>query len=70
MQSRVVASRALLERRVQLLECAFEGGAQSDLEQPTNAMNWLEAFVQAFLLRVHAHCIVTPRKWDLDIAKS
>ena len=71
MQSRVVASRALLERRVQLLECACEGGAQSDLEQPTNAMSWLASFVQAFLLRVHALCVVTPAcKWEMDIVKS
>ena len=55
----------------QLLECAFEGGAQSDLEQPTNAMSWLESFVQAFLLRVHVLCVVTPAcKWEMDIANS
>ena len=35
-QSRVRSSRALFERCVQLLERAFEGGGQSDLEQPTN----------------------------------
>ena len=36
MQSRVTSSRSLLQRCVQLLECAFEGGGHSDLEQPTN----------------------------------
>ena len=52
-------------------ECAFKGGAQSDLEQPTNAMSWLEDFAQAFLLRVHALCVVTPAcKWGVDIPKS
>ena len=60
MQSRVTASRTLLQRCVQLLECSFEGGGHGDLEQPTNAMSWLEDFVQAFLLRVHAHCVSTP----------
>ena len=71
MQSRVTASRTLLERCVQLLECAFEGGGHGDLGQPTNAMSWLEDFVQAFLLRVHAHCISTPAcRWGMDIAKS
>ena len=71
MQARVVASRALLERCVQLLECAFEGVAQSDLGQPTSAVSWLEDFVQAFLLRVHALCVVTPAcKWGVDVAKS
>ena len=71
MQSRVLSSRALLHRCVQLLECAFEGGGHCDLEQPTNAMSWLEDFVQAFLLRVHAHCISTPAcRWGLDVAKS
>ena len=71
MQSRVLSSRALLHRCVQLLECAFEGGGHCDLEQPTNAMSWMEDFVQAFLLRVHAHCISTPAcRWGLDLAKS
>ena len=71
MQSRVLSSRALLHRCVQLLECAFEGGGHCDLEQPTNAMSWMEDFVQAFLLRVHAHCISTPAcRWGLDVAKS
>ena len=71
MQSRVTSSQTLLQRCVQLLECAFEGGGHGDLEQPTNAMSWLEDFVQAFLLRVHAYCISTPAcSWGLDVAKS
>ena len=54
------SSRALLERCVQLLECAFEGGGHGDLEQPTNAMSWLEDFLFKPSCYVCTH-IASPR---------
>ncbi|CAE7243908.1 unnamed protein product [Symbiodinium sp. CCMP2592] len=59
-QDRVVSSQKLLYRCVCLLRAAFNSGAHVSLEQPTNAMSWLEPFVQDMLAEIQASLVNIP----------
>ena len=59
-QSRVVQSQRILYRCVCLLRAVFASGGHISLEQPTNAMSWLEPFVQDLLSEVQAHLSDVP----------
>ncbi|CAE7343240.1 unnamed protein product [Symbiodinium sp. CCMP2592] len=70
-QERVVSSQKLLYRCVCLLRAAFNSGAHVSLEQPTNAMSWLEPFVQDMLAEIQASLVNIPAcSVGQDIAKS
>ena len=55
---RVVRSRTILERCVQILLAVYQCGGHCDLEQPRNAMSWLEPAVQGYMLDVAADLVV------------
>ena len=55
---RVVRSRTVLERCVQILLAVYQSGGHCDLEQPHNALSWLEPAVQGYMLEVAADLIV------------
>ncbi|CAE7270674.1 unnamed protein product [Symbiodinium sp. CCMP2592] len=59
-QERVLSSQKLLYRCVCLLRAAFNSGAHVSLEQPTNAMSWLEPFVQDMLAEIQASLVNIP----------
>ncbi|CAE7036567.1 unnamed protein product [Symbiodinium sp. CCMP2592] len=70
-QERVVSSQKLLYRCVCLLRAAFNSGAHVSLEQPTNAMSWLEPFVQDMLAEIQASLVNIPAcSVGQNIAKS
>ncbi|CAE7223789.1 unnamed protein product [Symbiodinium sp. CCMP2592] len=70
-QARVESSQKLLYRCVCLLRAAFCSGAHVSLEQPTNAMSWLEPFVQDMLSEIQASLVNIPAcSVGEDIAKS
>ncbi|CAE7244381.1 unnamed protein product [Symbiodinium sp. CCMP2592] len=70
-QARVHSSQKLLYRCVCLLRAAFCSGAHVSLEQPTNAMSWLEPFVQDMLSEIQASLVNIPAcSVGQDIAKS
>ena len=70
-QSRVVQSQRILYRCVCLLRAVFASGGHISLEQPTNAMSWLEPFVQDLLSEVQAHLSDVPAcSVGLPLAKS
>ncbi|CAE7785030.1 unnamed protein product [Symbiodinium sp. CCMP2592] len=70
-QARVNSSQKLLYRCVCLLRAAFCSGAHVSLEQPTNAMSWLEPFVQDMLSEIQASLVNIPAcSVGQDIAKS
>ncbi|CAE7448189.1 unnamed protein product [Symbiodinium sp. CCMP2592] len=61
----------LLHRCVCLLRAAFGSGAHVSLEQPTNAISWLEPFVQDMLSEIQASLVNIPAcSVGQDIAKS
>ena len=55
---RVVRSRTILERCVQILLAVYQSGGHCDLEQPRNALSWLEPAVQGYMLEVAADLVV------------
>ncbi|CAE7421697.1 unnamed protein product [Symbiodinium sp. CCMP2592] len=70
-QARVQSSQKLLYRCVCLLRAAFCSGAHVSREQPTNAMSWLEPFVQDMLSEIQASLVNIPAcSVGQDIAKS
>ncbi|CAE7325932.1 Plscr3 [Symbiodinium sp. CCMP2592] len=70
-QERVLNSQKLLYRCVCLLRAAFNSGAHVSLEQPTNAMSWLEPFVQDMLAEIQASLVNIPAcSVGQNIAKS
>ena len=48
----------LLYRAVMILHAVVHAGGQVSLEQPRNAMSWLEPMVQSFLLDISADLVV------------
>ena len=56
----MVQSQRILYRCVCLLRAVFASGGHISLEQPTNAMSWLEPFVQDLLSEVQAHLSDVP----------
>ena len=70
-QERVQSSQQLLYRCTCILRAAFSAGGHVSLEQPTNAMSWLESFVQSFLSEIQASLVVIPAcSVGQDLAKS
>ena len=70
-QARVTQSQRILYRCVCLLRAVFASGGHASLEQPTNAMSWLEPFVQDFLSETQAHLSDIPAcTVGLPLAKS
>ena len=57
-QHRVRKSFTLLHRCVQILLAVFQSGDHCDLEQPRNALSWLEPCVQGYLLDIAADLVV------------
>ena len=55
---REVRSRTILERCVQILLAVYQSGGHCDLEQPRNAMSWMEPAVQGYMLDVAADLVV------------
>ena len=55
---RVARSRTILERCVQILLAVYQSGGHCDLEQPRNALSWLEPAVQGYMLEVAADLVV------------
>ena len=53
----VQESSTMLFRAVMCLQLVFLAGGHVHLEQPTNAMSWLEPFVQSFLQLISAFCV-------------
>ena len=54
---KVQESAIMLQRCVQCLLLVYLAGGHVHLEQPTNAMSWLEAGVRSFLKHIRAQCI-------------
>ena len=54
MQEKVLTSFTLLSRTVQLLMAVYQSGGHTSLEQPRNAMSWLEPVVRRYLQEVSA----------------
>ena len=70
-QERVRSSQQLLYRCTCVLRAVFAAGGHVSLEQPTNAMSWLESFVRSFLSEVQASLVVIPAcSVGQDVAKS
>ena len=70
-QARVRSSQRLLYRCTCILRAVFSAGGHVSLEQPTNAMSWLESFVQSFLSKIQASLVVIPAcSVGQDLAKS
>ena len=57
-QARVETSFLLLHRAVMILMAVFQAGGHVSLEQPRNALSWLEPVVRAFLLDISADLVV------------
>ena len=69
-QDLVRESREIFVRCVTVLYAAFVSGAHVSLEQPPNAMSWLELEASFFLSAIEADCNVVPAcAFDWDIAK-
>ena len=69
-QQRAEASRALLQRVVQILLAVFSTGGHVCLEQPSSAFSWQDSSVQDFLAETAAVCSVVPAcSFGLNIRK-
>ena len=55
---RVRDSFCMLSRTVMILTLVFLAGGHVHLEQPQNAMSWLEPVVQNFIRHIAGHCVV------------
>ena len=55
---RVRDSFCMLNRTVMILTLVFLAGGHVHLEQPQNAMSWLEPIVQSFIRHIALHCVV------------
>ena len=61
----------MLARVVSCLRLVFLSGGHVHLEQPTNAMSWLEPIVRSFLKLISASCVcIAACQYGMDIAKS
>ena len=57
---RIQSSHQMLYRCLLCLSLIFQAGGHCHLEQPANAMSWLEPMTKQFLLAVSAACICIP----------
>ena len=69
-QERVRTSQQLLYRCTCILRAVFAAGGHVSLEQPTNAMSWLEPFVQSFLSEIQSLVVIPACSVGQDISKS
>ena len=68
---RVQESFVMLSRCVEVLTLVFQSGGHVHLEQPLNAMSWLERVVRQFLQLIGASCInIAACAYDMDIYKA
>ncbi|CAL1156897.1 unnamed protein product [Cladocopium goreaui] len=68
---RVQESFMMLSRCVEVLTLVFQAGGHVHLEQPLNAMSWLEKVVRQFLQLIGASCInVAACAYEMDIYKA
>ena len=68
---RVQESFLMLSRCVEVLTLVFLSGGHVHLEQPLNAMSWLEPVVRQFLQLIGAYCInIAACNYGLDIYKA
>ena len=59
-QARVLSSQKLLYRCTCILRAVFSAGGHISLEQPANAMSWLEPFTQDLLSEMQASLVNIP----------
>ena len=55
---RVRDSACMLSRTIMILTLVFLAGGHVHLEQPQNAMSWLEPVAQSFIRHIAFHCVV------------
>ena len=55
---RVRESACMLSRTIIILTLVFLSGGHVHLEQPQNAMSWLEPVAQSFICHIAFHCVV------------
>ena len=68
---RVQESFVMLSRCVEVLTLVFQAGGHVHLEQPLNAMSWLEKIVRQFLQLIGASCInVAACAYEMDVYKA
>ena len=68
---RVQESFTMLSRCVEVLTLIFQSGGHVHLEQPLNAMSWLEPVVRQFLQLIGAFCInISACTYGMDIYKA
>ena len=68
---RVQETFTMLSRCVEVLTLIFQSGGHVHLEQPLNAMSWLEPVVRQFLQLIGAFCINIPAcAYGMDIYKA
>ncbi|CAL1161087.1 unnamed protein product [Cladocopium goreaui] len=68
---RVQESFMMLSRCVEVLTLVFQAGGHVHLEQPLNAMSWLEKVVRQFLQLIGASCInVAACAYEMDVYKA
>ena len=51
-------SYTMLSRTVMVLTLVYLSGGHVHLEQPQNAMSWLEQVVQSFIRQISPHCVI------------
>ena len=70
-QLRLQRSATMLSRVVTCLILTYLSGGHCHLEQPSNAMSWLEPEVQSFISNVGIHCVMLAAcAYHMDIDKS
>ena len=70
-QLRLQASATMLCRVVTCLTLTYLSGGHCHLEQPINAMSWLEPEVQSCITNVGIHCVVIAAcAYQMDVDKS
>ena len=64
-------SYTMLSRVINCLRLVFLSGGHVHLEQPQNAMSWLEPVVQKFLKLISASCVcIAACQYGMNVAKS
>ena len=70
-QLRLQASATMLCRVVTCLTLTYLSGGHCHLDQPINAMSWLEPEVQSYIANVGIHCVVIAAcEYQMDVDKS
>ena len=70
-QLKVQSSATMLSRVVTCLTLTYLSGGHSHVEQPANAMSWLEPEVQSYISNVGVHCImIAACAYNMDVDKA